>query len=563
MRIVCDSCGAKYSIADEKIAGKLFKVRCKKCSNMIMVDGTTLGGEETAGGDAAAWYVVIDGAQTGPMSVEEVSEQVAAGSVDAETFAWREGMGDWKRLSEIEDFAASFGDGDGFEDEATRVVDSSVALGAATSASISALAPSVADAPAAEPEAPAPDPAPSGAGLLASTPAPAATASDFFAPSSAPAPSSGPAAADEAPEGDDGEHFTGERNESSVLFSLSDLTAKKKEKADDMPRTEGSGLIDIRVLASAPAAASDPSDIIGGGSSAPASGGNTMAMAPVVALPPRKSNTALIAVIALGSVLIIGLLAALVVLYMREPAPAPAPPVAAAPAEQPAAPAEPAAAAEPVAAVEEAAPPTPVAEGSGLADGSGAAVAAAAGSGQGAPAEVAVAAAAQQADGPGSASADEPEEEEEAEAPAEAEEREEPEEREERVARRDPTPEPQEEETEERNPDAVNRALEALRRGQDDEEEEEEEEPAAAPELTRSQVQSTIRRYRSRISRCAADGQTGTYRVRFVIQPNGNVTNVQAEDNDDVASCVVGVVRDMSFPEFGGSAQPVTYPFRF
>ena len=35
MKIVCDSCSAKYSIADEKVAGKVFKIRCKKCSNVI------------------------------------------------------------------------------------------------------------------------------------------------------------------------------------------------------------------------------------------------------------------------------------------------------------------------------------------------------------------------------------------------------------------------------------------------------------------------------------------------------------------------------------------------
>ena len=92
MRIVCDSCGAKYSIADEKVIGKVFKVRCKKCSHVIMVDGTSgppAGAEEeeatrvydptasqeqaaaepgAEGGDEAAdgavWYVVIEGDQT-------------------------------------------------------------------------------------------------------------------------------------------------------------------------------------------------------------------------------------------------------------------------------------------------------------------------------------------------------------------------------------------------------------------------------------------------------------------------------------------------------------------
>ena len=94
MRIVCDSCGAKYSIADEKIRGKLFKVRCKKCSNMIMVDGTALDTQAPPQASEAVWYVVIDGAQTGPMSDVEVADQIANGTVDAETFAWQEGMGE-------------------------------------------------------------------------------------------------------------------------------------------------------------------------------------------------------------------------------------------------------------------------------------------------------------------------------------------------------------------------------------------------------------------------------------------------------------------------------------
>ena len=39
MKIVCDACGAKYSIADEKVAGKVFKIRCKKCGESIVVRG--------------------------------------------------------------------------------------------------------------------------------------------------------------------------------------------------------------------------------------------------------------------------------------------------------------------------------------------------------------------------------------------------------------------------------------------------------------------------------------------------------------------------------------------
>ena len=40
MKIVCDNCATKYSIADEKVRGKVFKIRCKKCSHIIVVKGT-------------------------------------------------------------------------------------------------------------------------------------------------------------------------------------------------------------------------------------------------------------------------------------------------------------------------------------------------------------------------------------------------------------------------------------------------------------------------------------------------------------------------------------------
>ena len=40
MKIVCEACQAKYSIADEKVRGKVFKIRCKKCSHVIVVRGS-------------------------------------------------------------------------------------------------------------------------------------------------------------------------------------------------------------------------------------------------------------------------------------------------------------------------------------------------------------------------------------------------------------------------------------------------------------------------------------------------------------------------------------------
>ena len=36
MKISCQSCAAKYTIADEKVVGKIVKIRCKKCSATIV-----------------------------------------------------------------------------------------------------------------------------------------------------------------------------------------------------------------------------------------------------------------------------------------------------------------------------------------------------------------------------------------------------------------------------------------------------------------------------------------------------------------------------------------------
>jgi len=132
MKIVCDACSAKYSIADEKVRGKVFKIRCKKCSNIIVVRGAVSDAAEPsaphsqkemkvldyAGHDGkkpadrpvdapeeAVWHLVIDQEQVGPMTVDEVQERFQRGEVDSDGYVWREGFGDWERLADVDVFA--------------------------------------------------------------------------------------------------------------------------------------------------------------------------------------------------------------------------------------------------------------------------------------------------------------------------------------------------------------------------------------------------------------------------------------------------------------------------
>src|SRR5687768_12945370 len=115
MKIVCDSCGAKYSIADEKVAGKVFKIRCKKCSGVIVVRGDQQAGAEEAtaayggyaqgGGGAsdAVWHVVVNGDQQGPFSPAQIGEMLSASTIDWEAYVWKEGFEGWQPARDVQE----------------------------------------------------------------------------------------------------------------------------------------------------------------------------------------------------------------------------------------------------------------------------------------------------------------------------------------------------------------------------------------------------------------------------------------------------------------------------
>src|SRR6267142_3939427 len=124
MKIVCDSCGTKYSISDDKVRGKVFKIRCKKCSHIIVVRGTneaaasaTPAVAATNGATAAAadagWHLVVDGDQVGPVPESDIRGRIERGEINAETYVWKEGFADWLKLSAIPEFASLVAPADG------------------------------------------------------------------------------------------------------------------------------------------------------------------------------------------------------------------------------------------------------------------------------------------------------------------------------------------------------------------------------------------------------------------------------------------------------------------
>jgi len=269
MKIVCDSCGAKYSIADEKVAGKIFKIRCKKCSSVLEVRGDQTGAhpfEETSpaqeqGGDST-WYIVVDGEQKGPLPPIELSQLFAKGSVGLDSYVWKEGFDDWKVAGDVPELTQIFGGGAGRAKAAPSGIDDTSSFG--TGGDL------FGDGSGREPTSEIETDGNMFAGFDES-PTPTGSQDSPFAAAAGNDASGGlgmglggAGMGASAPQ-----RMTGQRNENSVLFSLSNLQqlasrggsaaesapvasrASVAASAKGAPQAagEGSGLIDIRSLA--------------------------------------------------------------------------------------------------------------------------------------------------------------------------------------------------------------------------------------------------------------------------------------------------------------------------
>jgi predicted Zn finger-like uncharacterized protein len=383
MKIVCDSCGTKYSISDDKVRGKVFKIRCKKCSHIIVVRGNN---EAAAASPAAAapadaavaggWHLVVDGEQVGPVPESDIRARIERGEINAETYVWKEGFADWLKLSAIPEFASLVTPAEG------GVFADGTGSGAVNGEAAHQLA--------AEPAASGGGGGSGGGGLFGGAPAsdeadvfgglaPAASkrsgGGDLFAsPAVAAKPASDEArwpAAAAAPAGHDGgrvENLTGQRHENSVLFSLSNLQslatapAAAKPLSTTAPTSEGSGLIDIRAMAATtlggPSSAG-PSfgSSSNGGDDLPAFGAFSPA-APVLLALPTQSGPSKWVYAGIGVAALLFIAVGVMAFKVMTAKPAAQAEVATAPAAAPGAPAPAAAPSAPVAVAPAAAPTT-------------------------------------------------------------------------------------------------------------------------------------------------------------------------------------------------------------
>lgn len=145
MRFACEQCQTKYSIPDDRVRGKILKIRCKNCGCLISVseggvrtartaepsggqsmsglaaDAPSEGGDSTMIGgmadffgkgfpsaDADDWHLSIDGNQNGPMPLADLTQRILeqAGS-SAELYIWRDGFDGWKAVDAVPEVQAA------------------------------------------------------------------------------------------------------------------------------------------------------------------------------------------------------------------------------------------------------------------------------------------------------------------------------------------------------------------------------------------------------------------------------------------------------------------------
>jgi predicted Zn finger-like uncharacterized protein len=132
MKCTCPTCHAKYAIPDARVAGKVLKIRCKRCEGIMEVMGPTADyrpGQDarpptltnarafvpdgvsavSAPIEAPRWWCGIAGKPHGPYRDLEIKALVNRGDVHSRTYLWAKGMKGWERVSESPVLSFAYG----------------------------------------------------------------------------------------------------------------------------------------------------------------------------------------------------------------------------------------------------------------------------------------------------------------------------------------------------------------------------------------------------------------------------------------------------------------------
>lgn len=136
MKVVCPACNARYRLPDDRVRGKVLKIRCKSCGHIFQVrdpntkatdsasirgrstratgafgavddsrktDSTSPQSVETSPGSFSSeriWYYSINGESYGPYRESELFARFQNGRIGSESYVWTEGFEKWQLATE-------------------------------------------------------------------------------------------------------------------------------------------------------------------------------------------------------------------------------------------------------------------------------------------------------------------------------------------------------------------------------------------------------------------------------------------------------------------------------
>ena len=117
MKTSCPHCFARYALPDARVAGKVLRIRCKRCQGVMKVVGPTMDAQirpptmtgmqayrpaqtvtRLAVGQSKEWFAGIAGTPHGPYSGDQLQELCRRGDIHDRTYLWTRGMSNWERI---------------------------------------------------------------------------------------------------------------------------------------------------------------------------------------------------------------------------------------------------------------------------------------------------------------------------------------------------------------------------------------------------------------------------------------------------------------------------------
>jgi predicted Zn finger-like uncharacterized protein len=116
VRLICEACGSRYRIADERVRGKIVKIQCRKCATVLEAH---LPAEAPSASSSSSkkkpppkpprppplpekeWFVAAGGNIAGPVSLAELKLAMRNGELGPDDLIWRAGLETWQPIAMV------------------------------------------------------------------------------------------------------------------------------------------------------------------------------------------------------------------------------------------------------------------------------------------------------------------------------------------------------------------------------------------------------------------------------------------------------------------------------